>query len=355
MDLTERKSARDILYMNWNDLSMADRAKYIGMAVANGVTDINNIKSTYNSYAEGGDMEEQLPPGEITREEAYGNDRIGGIKGAFQALKGLVTHSPRDLAYAAIASPRFRTEGWTTTSSGVGRSPEDIVYGLRNIDDILASRGEQYRDLSSLYLYGNDKKQFEEAEDLRYRGPNLSPQIMQGGRNPGDIKVYRGEIPVTEEEITFPSLAKDNIEQAIRSGTMGTYGAYAGEDWEGDDIANYAQRLDFDSQGNPVLVGADYWDFSPDYSKSYGANGIHGVITALEASALDKVGTPFILKDTAPINYINDDKFFDQWEEQWDKLPEVVRGSLYNAGILQPLVVRGRNNRTKKSVKNLHR
>lgn len=38
----------------WEELSMSDRAKYIMLAVHNGVTDLNTIRHTYNSIAEGG-------------------------------------------------------------------------------------------------------------------------------------------------------------------------------------------------------------------------------------------------------------------------------------------------------------
>lgn len=40
--------------MKWNELSMAERAKYIQLAVSSGITDLNNIRDTYNSFAEGG-------------------------------------------------------------------------------------------------------------------------------------------------------------------------------------------------------------------------------------------------------------------------------------------------------------
>ena len=38
----------------WNKLSMTERAKYINLGVQNGITDINIIRDSYNSYAEGG-------------------------------------------------------------------------------------------------------------------------------------------------------------------------------------------------------------------------------------------------------------------------------------------------------------
>lgn len=42
--------------MEWNKLSMADRAKYIQLGVQNGITSISSIRKAYNSYAMGGDI-----------------------------------------------------------------------------------------------------------------------------------------------------------------------------------------------------------------------------------------------------------------------------------------------------------
>lgn len=38
----------------WNDLSMADKAKLISVAVQNGITNLNDIQTAYNTFAEGG-------------------------------------------------------------------------------------------------------------------------------------------------------------------------------------------------------------------------------------------------------------------------------------------------------------
>lgn len=40
--------------MNWNELSMADRATYIKLGLDSGITDLGVIRSTYNKYATGG-------------------------------------------------------------------------------------------------------------------------------------------------------------------------------------------------------------------------------------------------------------------------------------------------------------
>lgn len=39
----------------WDDLSMADRAKYIQLGVLNGIYNVGNIRETYNKYEQGGD------------------------------------------------------------------------------------------------------------------------------------------------------------------------------------------------------------------------------------------------------------------------------------------------------------
>lgn len=45
----------------WNKLSMKDRAEYIKLGVANGITSLDEIRSTYNKYAEGGEKDSWKP------------------------------------------------------------------------------------------------------------------------------------------------------------------------------------------------------------------------------------------------------------------------------------------------------
>lgn len=55
--------------MFWNKLSMNDKAKYIQLGVANGITSLDTIRKVYNKYAEGGELEEEevlLPEAVIT-------------------------------------------------------------------------------------------------------------------------------------------------------------------------------------------------------------------------------------------------------------------------------------------------
>lgn len=45
----------------WNNLTMAEKAKLIDVAVQNGIYNLNDIQSAYNTFAEGGDTESPGP------------------------------------------------------------------------------------------------------------------------------------------------------------------------------------------------------------------------------------------------------------------------------------------------------
>lgn len=55
----------------WNELSMADRAKYIKLGVQNGITSIKGISDAYNVYADGGYKETILPEINVTPRVNY--------------------------------------------------------------------------------------------------------------------------------------------------------------------------------------------------------------------------------------------------------------------------------------------
>ena len=52
----------------WNKLSMKDRAEYIKLGVANGITSLDEIRSAYNQYAEGGHKEDKKSDNEYVTE-----------------------------------------------------------------------------------------------------------------------------------------------------------------------------------------------------------------------------------------------------------------------------------------------
>ena len=59
----------------WEELPLADRAKYMQLAVKNGYRDIQTIREAYNEYATGGEIKENGNAGKGTPEE--GKKKIG--------------------------------------------------------------------------------------------------------------------------------------------------------------------------------------------------------------------------------------------------------------------------------------
>lgn len=50
--------------MRWDDLNMGDKSRMIQLAVDSGITDLRTIRDVYNSYANGGPLEDEYvgPP-----------------------------------------------------------------------------------------------------------------------------------------------------------------------------------------------------------------------------------------------------------------------------------------------------
>ena len=69
----------------WDKLSMADRAKYIKLAVENGVTELAEIRNTYNSYAEGGYLGDENHP--ITLKEVVVTPQSSALARSRQARR----------------------------------------------------------------------------------------------------------------------------------------------------------------------------------------------------------------------------------------------------------------------------
>lgn len=276
----------------WNKLSMADRAKYIKLGLDQGINDISYIKQQYNKYAEGGDTS----LGQLTK----------------------------DLVYSAMVKQSGSPTG------GVHRDIGDVVKSISDYKNIVSERGTDPRfadrNLPSLYIYGNDLGQFEELpQDLATKGVEYDSYLRSVGRNPEDIKTYKGEIPST---ITLPDFITPQMLQSyIESGYNRTFGRDEEKEGffmtgEGDNVAGYLSRLAMVND-TPTVVNSDLWDFTPkEYSDRWlsGFDMFKRLLGNTQARILNKVGTPFILKDFQPIKYMDTDEYydFDKWQG-WDK------------------------------------
>ena len=297
---------------------MADRAKYIQIAVANGVTNLRSIRDTVNRYDEGGS----------TRQEE-GSD-VGSYLDLGKAVISNapdIIRNPKDYTYAIMVGERGNT-------GGMDRSPGEIAYSINNKDAILDRRGTVPRDLASLYIYGNDLGQFKEAPELRNIGFNYDDYLRRIGRNPDDVITYEGIInsdPVYLPEFLRPAVQEyidGRYNKAVGASTEGEEGW--DEEYRSDDVAGYLQTLDR-VNGVDSIVSSDLWDFKPgDYWRQYDKEGTNPLLY-LKAAALDAVGNPFILKDSKPVVYKKDDDFFDSYT--WGVNP-INDEFLHNLGLL---------------------
>lgn len=207
----------------------------------------------------------------------------------------------KDLVYAIMSG---KDNNYSEVST---RSLEDVLDAKNNKKEYVANRGNYDRNLASLYVYGNDLGQFEEAPELRNVGVEYDKFLRENGRNPNSIKTYKGNI---SSKITLPIESKEDLINYIKSKNNHTFGAFQ-YDEKDDDVANYTQRLTLDKNGNPIVVNSDLWDFGKDYGRQWNWTPTHG-ITQLKANLLDKAGTPFILKDTHPVEFTSIDDFYDK-------------------------------------------
>ena len=114
--------------MSWNDLSMAERAKYIQLSVKSGVTSLDTIRDTYNSYARGGTINKF---GDGGGADEYTPSTLAGW--ATQLFTGDNTKA----AYADISSSTFN----------IG---SDAIPVVGNVAGAIVSIGDALYDASKL-------------------------------------------------------------------------------------------------------------------------------------------------------------------------------------------------------------
>lgn len=125
---------------------------------------------------------------------------------------------------------------------------------------------------------------------------------------------------------TFPSYAQPYIENLARSG----YGRTIGYDYAyGDNVAGHVGKVGINRNGEPAIIVSDLWDFYPkDFVNKWVTDRLKW-----QSALLDKVGTPFILRDDTS-NVI---KYSDDEEDIW--LSPQQAAIMISAGIIPEVTV----------------
>ena len=167
--------------MSWDKLSMTDRASYIKLGVANGITDLNTIRSMYNKYAEGGPIKsykdfksklsnywtEDIDTHDYDYQKYYNDNPEEAYKQLNSILSGGHGHFPdggKSGTYKKPSHPTYPDLGDKSWNN------DETIFHL---SDRQAS-GDTDRILDYL---GSDLNYNKGATKVTYKGGNLLPTV----------------------------------------------------------------------------------------------------------------------------------------------------------------------------------
>lgn len=163
-------------------------------------------------------------------------------------------------------------------------------------DDEYATWDNPKRNLAKLYLTG-ESGDIEQIPD-NSRGFNYTNYLK---KNKYKAKTYKGEL--LPDEVTLPKGYEYVINNMETSGK--SVNAY-NHDNEFDDVANHKQQIGRDEKGNLEIQASDVWDFQPnDYAKLW--KGKFKIKPYIQASMLNTIGKPFILRDYSKIKFTDNE------------------------------------------------
>lgn len=180
----------------WNDLSMTDRARLIAMGVQSGITDINTIRNSYNSLAEGGDTENNY------QEVPYNN------------LPEVVVEPPVWYKNYRDRLPKKVHENIRDyLTSEYGNKPEYYDEVLHRLEDILSISRATVTGETNV---GNTAKRLAESlgipYHIKYNNPQWNPwlnEIYNLTQSKDDTFFYKGKNVPSEGEQTFNALVAE--------------------------------------------------------------------------------------------------------------------------------------------------
>jgi hypothetical protein len=279
------------------------------------------IRNYGKKFEEGGDTQtQQNSSGSFLGKQlldAFGRNLKAMAQGPVSLLSNAVKEAARPFAYSIM---KQRAAGALSSFESMANGTIDVFSNTIKRENDAKYDYDSRRALDSLYIYGNDLGIFEEAPELVNKGVEYDKYLKSVGRNPKDVKTYKYDIPV---DLQFPDFVDEEaLVNYIKSDKNKTYaGEYPG-------LGGILRRMTLDDNGKPVVVNSDLWDFQPkEYTEKY-----HGTFRAtqnpnwletkalpefitkaatyLQSTALDWVGTPFIVKDMRPIQYTDVDSYY---------------------------------------------
>ena len=149
----------------WDELSLTEKSEIMKQAVANGITDLNEIKQTYNEYADGGSMDNppnQLPEVEVTAQYPYEQRVIDTMNNSSPEFLERLRNNDR----RSVHNP----DG--TSSTHVLGSADNIVFPeIMDVNGkLIDNRSMPWQSAMRYAIKNNDYIEFPTEGDARYFG-----------------------------------------------------------------------------------------------------------------------------------------------------------------------------------------
>ena len=176
----------NMVMSKWDELSMAEKAEMIGVAVRNGITNLNDIRDRYNEFAEGGSKEEVV---EDNTDSQYINIYEGGGYTSSDSIrKRIAKHEGAAMTGAKdpLSGKFLKNRSFEDEDRSFYRAlPESIR------DKVLAN--QELADNLYSYSYnvgaGNFKKRVVPALEKFYQGKAMIKDIEDSMWASGDSKL----------------------------------------------------------------------------------------------------------------------------------------------------------------------
>lgn len=203
----------------WKDLSMADKAKFINVAVNNNITDLASIEKAYNSFAEGGDttLPNSTIPNDFNSQINHAID-FGKWANSDTGKKILpVVEYVRQAQLEAQLHPERYASAMSLLGGAIGMIPTPFTWGLgalMQIPDLIYDTRDYLsnRDMSSAsslaadgagYLPYVGAQAISTLDDyLGTKGTNIYDYITNAGKKFGPWDYWRYGLPYKLPEVT---------------------------------------------------------------------------------------------------------------------------------------------------------
>lgn len=219
--------------MEWNDLSMTDRAKYIQLGVQNGIISLSDIRDAYNSYAEGGNIEK------------YGLLYDPSIKG-WKSKDGKILGGGFRTTLSSGKVVHFNTDGTVTDMNSPALT--DIKRRLRETENSKDNPNGGWDKTRKIWRPHDSKEGGEKTIAYGLKLQRNTPNPVK--RKWVNLVYQKGYLTDDEAEDMLGDLSLSYMNEAKKS-----YNRRTGDRNSWDELSSKSQSILTDFQYNPGLYG----------------------------------------------------------------------------------------------------